>query len=92
MTANERSDDEAGRMANRSVLRVRNGTERRIVLVVEPWAEELDLSPEFEYEVVAIHPDRQPTLGVEQRLDRLVVWVDEGGSLCEVWRDGVQVY
>jgi hypothetical protein len=78
-------------MAHRNPLRVRNGGDASLVVIVEPWGSEFALPPGTECEVVAINPALQPTLGVEFVGGRLIVWINEGGSTYEVWQDGAQL-
>ncbi len=78
-------------MGFRNPLRVRNGTDTPLTVVVEPWATEHILEPGGECEVVATHLDRFPTLGVEPIGGRVIIWLNEGGSLYEIWQGGSQV-
>jgi hypothetical protein len=55
-------------------------------LVVEPWAEEFPICLGEQCRVVALNPHLMPTFGVEMSQDRLIVWVNEGGSTYEFWR------
>jgi hypothetical protein len=78
-------------MGFRNPLQVRNGTDAPMAVVVEPWATEFVLEPGGVCEVVATHPDQFPTFGVEPTAGKVIVWVNEGGSLYEIWQGGVQV-
>src|SRR5437870_1516940 len=78
-------------MGHRNPLRIRNGGNAPLVVVVEPWATEFNLPPGAECEVIAINPELQPNLEVESLDGRLIVWIHEGGSTYEVWCDGVQL-
>jgi hypothetical protein len=77
-------------MSFRNPLRIRNGGTTALTVIVEPWANEYELAPDADCEVVAIHPDQQPTLTVEH-LERAIIVSVDGGSLYEFWRNGAQV-
>jgi hypothetical protein len=78
-------------MPFRNPLLVRNGSDASLTVVVEPWATEFELQPGAECEVVATHPDLFPTLGIEPTGHQVIIWVNEGGSLYEIWQGGLQV-
>jgi hypothetical protein len=68
-----------------------NRTATNLVLVVEPWADEVVLAPGEKCEVVAIGPDRPPALSVALSSYGLIVYVEDGGTKFEVWKDGKQL-
>jgi len=78
-------------MKCRNPIRVRNGGSDPLIVIVEPWASEFVLMHGADLDVVATHPDIFPTLEIESLDGRLVVIINQGGSLYEVWRDGVQI-
>jgi hypothetical protein len=75
-----------------SILRV-TAHDRPFVLIVEPWADEFAIAVGDECQVVACHPTRSPTFGVEVcRSGDLMVWVNEGGSTYEFSRGGAREF
>lgn len=77
-------------MAFRNPLRVHNHNPETLTVVVEPWASEYELVMGEGCEIVAIHPEVLPTWDISPTADGdLMVWVNEGGSTYEFWRDGV---
>jgi hypothetical protein len=78
-------------LEHRNPLRVRNGGDAPLIVVVEPWAEEFELAPGAECDVVATNLAVFPTLGVEPIDGRLIVRINAGGSSYEVWQGGVQL-
>jgi hypothetical protein len=85
-----RTDHERALARYRTRLPFRNGTAADLILVVEPWADEVVLAPGEECEVVVIATDRNPALSVELSSYGLIVWVEEGGTTFEVWKGGKQ--
>jgi hypothetical protein len=73
----------------RSVLRL-IARDESYTVVVEPWAEEFVVQIGEDCQVVALHPEIQPTLGAELAGARLIVWVYESGSTCEFWRGRIR--
>lgn len=63
------------------------GTEQCDLLIVEPWAEEVELVDGKTYELGATAED-QPWFEVEPRGDTVVVHVNGKGALFEVTCDG----
>jgi len=72
-------------------LPVRIRTAADLVVVVEPWADEVALGPGKACDVVAIGSERPPALSVDPSSYGLVVWVEAGGSTFEVWQGGKQL-
>jgi hypothetical protein len=78
-------------MEHRSVLRL-SARDTPYTAIVEPWAEEFEVSPGPECRVVAIHPSALPSFDVELYHGALVVSVLESGSTYEFWRGGVREF
>ena len=72
-------------------LPVRIRTAADLVVVVEPWADEVVLGPGEACDVVAIGSERPPALSVDLSSCGLVVWAEEGGSTFEVGQGGKQL-
>ena len=72
-------------------LPVGNRTAADLVVVVEPWADEVVLGPGEACDVVAIGSERPPALSVDLSSCGLVVWAEEGSSTFEVWQGGKQL-
>ena len=73
----------------RNPLRIRNSGASQLIVVLEPWAEEFELTPGAVCDVVATNPEIPPTFGVEAVDGHIIVSINEGGSNYEFWRDGV---
>jgi len=78
-------------MKYRNVLRI-SAQEKPYVAIIEPWAEEYEVSPGQVCQVVAVHPNIQPSFEVEIYQSALVVYVLESGSTYEFWRGGAMVF
>lgn len=76
-------------MELRNSLHVQNPNPEAMTLIVEPWANEYEVLLNEKCVIVAVNPSVMPTFGVEPHDGRLIVWVNEGGSTYELWRDGV---
>jgi hypothetical protein len=75
----------------RSILRL-SALETPYVAIVEPWAEEFEIVPGEECQVVALHPTTLPSFDVALSRGALVVSVLESGSTYEFWRKGVREF
>jgi hypothetical protein len=72
-------------------LRIRNGLKAHRTLILEPWAEEYDLTPGRVLEVVA-EGDPEHALEVEIKEDSVVVYTfDSKDSTMTVLEDGQEV-
>jgi hypothetical protein len=58
-----------------------------LTVIVEPWACEYEVVMGEECEVVALHPAILPTFGITPTEGGLIVWINEGGSTYEFWRN-----
>jgi len=76
-------------MGEKNTLRVFGGA-RPYTLVVEPWADEFLIAPDDHCEVVAINAEYVPFFEVGISNEKLVVWVNEGGTTYEFWRNHVR--
>ena len=72
-------------------MRIRNLSGAPLVVVIEPWASEWELASGEAGEVMVTHPSKFPRLSLDWLEGRAVFYVEDGGSLYEFWRDGVQV-
>jgi hypothetical protein len=78
-------------MTFRNPLRIANRTTKPLTIAVRPGAEEYEVAPGAECEIVATHPGVLPTFSVEPLGARLSVAVNEGGSHHEFWLNGERV-
>lgn len=61
-------------------------------VIVEPWADEFLVAPSTNCRVIVINPHWPPTFTVELHKAYLIVYVNEGGSTFEFWRDEQKEY
>ena len=78
-------------MGFRNPLQIQNRDAETLTVIVEPWANEYDLTMGEGCVIVAINPSVMPTFGVEPHDGNLIVWVNESGSTFELWRAGDRV-
>lgn len=72
-------------------LRIRNSTKSNLLVVIEPWANEIVLAGGEQLEVMVHGPDRAPPIAVEWSSNGLIVWAGESGSTCDVFKEGVLI-
>lgn len=77
-----------------SRLKIQNTRDVLLTVIVEPWANEYQLSTGEECEVVATHPKAAPCFSLAIADDQLLVWIEsgsEGGSNYQFWQGGEQI-
>ena len=75
-------------MSHRNGLYLRT-REIPFTVIVEPWAEEYQISPGETCRVVAIHPSAQPTFEIELDGQVLIISVLDSGATYEFWSNGI---
>jgi hypothetical protein len=80
--------DHRCRMEHRSILRL--SARETYTAIVEPWANEFEITPAADCHIVALNAMTPPSLDVELYHGALIVTVLEKGSTYEFWRGTVR--
>jgi hypothetical protein len=75
-------------MEHRIRIPVRNRGKSDLVVVVEPWASEINLGPGEDGEVVLIGNDRLPNHSVEVCSYGLIIWAEDRMDSFELYKSG----
>ena len=77
-------------MKFKQVIRYQNTSDRKSLLIIEPWAEQYSIESGDRVDIVGEGGDLTSGFEVEHAVSELIVygWV---GSVVKVWRNGVEV-
>jgi hypothetical protein len=78
-------------MEHRTILRLL-ARDDSYKVIVEPWADEFSVTTHADCRIVALNPLTLPSFEVELYRGALIVYVHEGGSTYEFWRDAVREF